>query len=87
MEELADLGAFVYTCSRNEQELNDRLQEWKVKGLKVTGSVCDVSSGTQREQLFQRVSSCFGGKLHILVCSLSLLLLRVTFDYKLYIFE
>lgn len=71
VEELAELGASVYTCSRNEQELNQRLEEWKVKGFDVSGSVCDASSGSQREELFQRVSSCFGGKLHILVCAFS----------------
>lgn len=69
VEELAELGASVYTCSRNEQQLNQRLQEWKVKGFNVSGSVCDASSGVHREQLFREVSACFGGKLHILVCS------------------
>ena len=87
MEELAELGACVYTCSRNEQELNERLEEWRAKGFDVTGSVCDVSSGTEREQLFQRISSCFGGKLHILVCSLISTALahyiRIMLGYKL----
>ncbi|PHT92866.1 hypothetical protein T459_00748 [Capsicum annuum] len=35
VEELAERGATVYTCSRNEAELNKRLQEWAAKGLQV----------------------------------------------------
>ncbi|KVH92298.1 Glucose/ribitol dehydrogenase [Cynara cardunculus var. scolymus] len=44
VEELAELGAVVHTCSRNESELNQRLQEWSVKGFTVTGSICDLAS-------------------------------------------
>lgn len=88
VEEFADLGASVYTCSRNGQELNQLLEEWKAKGFDVTGSVCDVYSRAEREQLFQRVSLCYGGKLHVLVCSLPLTFasnIWVMFGYKLYI--
>lgn len=67
MEELAGLGATVYTCSRNEEELAQRLQEWSSKGFNVTGSVCDASSREQRVQLMEKVSSVFSGKLNILV--------------------
>lgn len=67
MEELAQLGATVYTCSRNEQELNQKLQEWSSKGFKVSGSVCDASDKEQRMQLIQKVSSAFDGKLNFLV--------------------
>ncbi|KAK1355290.1 Senescence-associated protein 13 [Heracleum sosnowskyi] len=81
VEELAELGASVYTCSRNEQELNQRLEEWKVKGFDVAGSVCDASSGAQREELFQRVSSCFGGKLHILINNVGTNIWKATADY------
>ncbi|CAI9302739.1 unnamed protein product [Lactuca saligna] len=66
VEELAELGARVHTCSRNESELNKRLQEWSEKGFIVTGSVCDLSSRPQREHLVEKVSSLFGGKLNIL---------------------
>lgn len=67
MEELAEMGATVYTCSRNEEELNQRLQEWSSKGFNVSGSVCDASSREQRSQLMDKVSSLFSGKLNILV--------------------
>ncbi|XP_044473734.1 tropinone reductase homolog [Mangifera indica] len=67
VEELAGFGATVHTCSRNQMELDDRIQEWKNKGLKVSGSVCDVKVRTEREKLMETVSSIFDGKLNILV--------------------
>ncbi|XP_059628099.1 tropinone reductase homolog At5g06060-like isoform X2 [Cornus florida] len=67
VEELAEMGATVHTCSRNEAELNHCLQEWAAKGFAVTGSVCDASSRPQREQLMEKVSSVFNGKLNILI--------------------
>jgi len=67
VEELAEFGATVYTCSRNEEELNKCLDEWKEKGFSVYGSVCDASSSSQREELIRNVASSFNGKLNILV--------------------
>ncbi|XP_071711914.1 tropinone reductase homolog At5g06060-like [Rutidosis leptorrhynchoides] len=67
VDELAKLGARVHTCSRDEVKLNQRLHEWSLKGFIVTGSVCDVTSRPQREQLLEKVSSIFNRKLNILV--------------------
>ncbi|KAL9255930.1 Tropinone reductase-like protein [Drosera capensis] len=67
VEELAGLGATVHTCSRNEDELNSVLLDWKSKGFHVSGSVTDVSSCDQREKLIETVSSTFHGMLNILV--------------------
>ncbi|KAJ8484782.1 hypothetical protein OPV22_017267 [Ensete ventricosum] len=67
VEELAKLGAAVYTCSRNEAELGKCLQEWEARNFKVTGSICDVSSAVEREKLMEKVKSEFNGKLNILV--------------------
>lgn len=67
VEELAGFGARIHTCSRNEKELNQRIEEWKEKGFQVSGSVCDLSSTPQREHLIQTVASLFGGTLNILV--------------------
>lgn len=67
VEELARFGSAVHTCSRNEAELNECLQQWRALNLKITGSVCDVSSDVEREKLMQTVNSVFHGKLHILV--------------------
>ena len=68
VEELAGFGAIVHTCSRNQTEINDRIQEWQSKGLEVSGSVCDLKIRAQRENLMETVSSLFDGKLNILVC-------------------
>ncbi|KAH9672474.1 hypothetical protein KPL70_017740 [Citrus sinensis] len=67
VKELAAFGAIVHTCSRNEAELNQRVQEWKSMGLKVSGSVCDLKVRAQQEKLMETVSSLFDGKLNILV--------------------
>lgn len=67
MEELTELGAIVHTCARNEDELRKCLRDWKDEGLRVTGSVCDVSSLADRGKLIEDVSSVFSGKLNILV--------------------
>ncbi|KAF8010759.1 hypothetical protein BT93_J1413 [Corymbia citriodora subsp. variegata] len=67
VEELAGLGATVYTCSRNEAEVNKCLKDWKDKGFQVAGSACDVSSRSEREKLMLAVSSLFDGKLDILI--------------------
>ncbi len=67
VEELSGLGASVYMCTFDEAELQECLEKWKVKGLQVTGSVCDVSSRADREKLMKDVSCFFGAKLNILV--------------------
>ncbi|KAF8010758.1 hypothetical protein BT93_J1412 [Corymbia citriodora subsp. variegata] len=67
VEELAGLGAAVYTCSRKEAEVNECLKDWESKGFRVAGSACDVSSRSEREKLVLAVSSLFDGKLNILI--------------------
>ncbi|KAK1562700.1 hypothetical protein Q3G72_015878 [Acer saccharum] len=67
VEELAGFGAIVHTCSRNQTEINDRIQEWQSKGLQVSGSLCDLKIRAQRDKLMETVSSLFDGKLNILV--------------------
>lgn len=57
----------MHTCGRDQNMINERIQEWESKGFKVTGSVCDLSFGDQREKLIETVSSVFDGKLNILV--------------------
>ncbi|XP_074571132.1 noroxomaritidine/norcraugsodine reductase-like [Curcuma longa] len=67
VEELARLGSAVHTCARNEADLEKCLQQWRDSKLNVTGSVCDVSSPSEREKLMATVKSQFDGKLNILV--------------------
>jgi Tropinone reductase 1 len=52
--------------------VSENIREWKAKGFKVTGSVCDLSSNAEREKLMEEVSSFFDGKLDILVSKISL---------------
>lgn len=80
VEQLAELGATVHTCARNEAELNECLHQWVTKGYKITGSVCDVSSRAQREELIARVSSEFNGKLNILVNNVGTNIQKQTLD-------
>jgi len=67
VEELAGLGARIYVCDISETLLNQSLSEWEKKGFQVSGSICDVSSHSERETLMQTVSKMFDGKLNILV--------------------
>ncbi|KAM3288418.1 tropinone reductase 1 [Capsicum chacoense] len=81
VEELAGHGATVYTCSRNEKELQECLEIWRKKGLKVEGSVCDLLSRTEREKLMQTVADVFNGKLNILVNNAGLVIHKEAKDF------
>lgn len=67
VEDLAKFGAKVHICSRNQKDIDERVQEWKNKGFEVTGSVCDLTVKADRLKLIESVSSVFDGKLNILV--------------------
>lgn len=67
VEEFARFGAVVYTCSRNQKELDECLEEWKRKGFRVAGCVCDLSVRAQRDKLIETVTTYFEGKINILV--------------------
>ncbi|XP_075490624.1 tropinone reductase homolog At5g06060-like isoform X1 [Primulina tabacum] len=81
VEELAGFGASVYICSRNQEEISERLKEWEAKGYKVKGSACDLSSATQREELMKNVSLTFDGKLNILVNNAGISLMKRACDH------
>ncbi|XP_043702962.1 tropinone reductase homolog At5g06060-like [Telopea speciosissima] len=81
IEELAQLGAVVHTCSRNEVELNNFLRFWITKGFHVTRSVFDTSPRPQREKLMKIVSSVFNGKLNILIINSGISIAKPTIDY------
>ncbi|GMI81756.1 hypothetical protein like AT5G06060 [Hibiscus trionum] len=82
VEELATLGATVYTCCRNQDQLNECLQQWKMKGLQVFGSVCDVTSPAERETLMNKVSSMFNAKLNILINNVGTNIWKPTEKYE-----
>ncbi|CAL9214055.1 unnamed protein product [Arabidopsis halleri] len=80
VEELVGFGARVHICDRDQTLLNECLSEWQAKGFEVSGSVCDVSSRPQREQLIQTVSSLFGAKLNILINNVGKYILKPTLE-------
>lgn len=81
VEELAELGAIVHTCARHEADLDECLREWKMKGFKVTGSICDASSRGEREMLMDKVSALFNGKLNILINNVGTSIRKPTVEY------
>lgn len=81
VEELAGLGASVYTCARSADSLQSSLDAWRQAGLQVEGSVCDLSVRENREELFRRVSEHFGGSLDILVNNVGTNVRKPTVDY------
>ncbi|WOH11077.1 hypothetical protein DCAR_0830556 [Daucus carota subsp. sativus] len=80
VEELAGFGASIYICSRTQKDVEKCLEEWKMKGFKVTGSVCDLKSRSQREDLMKSVASAFSGKLNILVNNAAIGMSKETAD-------
>ncbi|CAG7881273.1 unnamed protein product, partial [Brassica rapa] len=81
VEELANFGAKIHVCDISETLLNQSLSEWENKGFQVKGSVCDVTSRSERETLIQHVSSLFDGKLNILVNNVGVLRGKPTIEY------
>ncbi|CAF2051793.1 tropinone reductase homolog At1g07450 [Brassica napus] len=80
VEELASFGARVHTCDIDQTSLDECLSEWQRKGFQVSGSICDVTSRPQRDQLMQTVSSLFGSKLNILVNNVGKFMLKPTLE-------
>ncbi|CAN0926513.1 Tropinone reductase homolog [Linum grandiflorum] len=67
VEELCGKGARVHICCRGQEDIDRRIQEWKSKGFQVSGSVCDLTSSSDRQKLIDTVTSVFHGSLNILV--------------------
>ncbi|XP_014496120.1 tropinone reductase homolog At5g06060 [Vigna radiata var. radiata] len=82
VSDLAAFGAAVHTCSRTQTELDKCLEEWQSEGIKVTGSVCDVSSPLQRKKLIQEVASILNGKLNIYVNNVGTTIRKPTIEYS-----
>ncbi|KAL3782537.1 hypothetical protein HJC23_005211, partial [Cyclotella cryptica] len=81
--QLSSLGCTVLTCSRNADELADRLYEWNDQhGLDVHGVVADVSTAEGREILRKEIESRFGGKLDILINNVGTNIRKKTSEYS-----
>ncbi|KAL4188682.1 hypothetical protein AMTRI_Chr08g203300 [Amborella trichopoda] len=81
VEELAGLGASVYTCTLDEGELNQCLHECKAMGLDIHGLVCDLSLRPNRKKLIETVSAHFKLKLNILVNNVGTNISKPTVEY------
>ncbi|WIA15778.1 hypothetical protein OEZ85_002393 [Tetradesmus obliquus] len=68
-QELAGLGAEVFVCARNEQDVAATVQDLVSQGHKAQGCAADLVNLQQRQQLLQQVSDALGGELHVLVCN------------------
>ena len=54
---LADQGADLIICGRNQDTLNSAVEDIKLKGGQAWGFQADVSKGNEIEMLFQKVST------------------------------
>ncbi|XP_020224745.1 tropinone reductase homolog [Cajanus cajan] len=81
VEELAEFGAAVHVCARNQQDIDKCVEEWKNKGFRITGTACDVLSPEQRENLMKNVASIFHGKLNILINNVGTTTPKSLIDY------
>ncbi|XP_010469818.1 PREDICTED: tropinone reductase homolog At2g30670 isoform X1 [Camelina sativa] len=81
VEELASFGARIHVCDISETLMNQSLSEWENKGFQVSGSICDVSSHSERETLMQTVSRMFDGKLNILVNNVGVVRSKPTIEF------
>ncbi|KAK4267968.1 hypothetical protein QN277_024681 [Acacia crassicarpa] len=79
--ELAEFGAVVHICARNQEDIDKCLKEWESRGFHVSGSVCDVQFRDQRESLMETVASVFHGKLNILINNAGTNTLKEATDY------
>eukprot|EP00195_Chlamydomonas_chlamydogama_P016929 CAMPEP_0202891856 /NCGR_PEP_ID=MMETSP1392-20130828/1800_1 /ASSEMBLY_ACC=CAM_ASM_000868 /TAXON_ID=225041 /ORGANISM="Chlamydomonas chlamydogama, Strain SAG 11-48b" /LENGTH=271 /DNA_ID=CAMNT_0049575719 /DNA_START=34 /DNA_END=849 /DNA_ORIENTATION=+ len=81
IEEFCSLGAEVYTCSRNAEELQKCLDTWQARGFKVQGCAADMSDRAQREMLVNQVREAFGGVLNVLVNNVGTNIRKPTVEY------
>lgn len=66
VEEFFDLGSEVFIVSRNQKDINEHTDFYKDKDVKFSGTSCDVTNNSDRQKLFDIISSKWG-KLDILI--------------------
>lgn len=82
VDELASLGASVFTCARTESDLKEAIAAWKDRGIEVQGCVADCSLGHDRVRLIEEAGQHFHGKLDILVNNVGTNIRKPTIEYK-----
>ena len=65
-EEFLGLGAEIFIVSRNQNDIDKQIKIYSKSGFKVYGLKCDVADKNDRENLFKKIKSLWGG-LDILV--------------------
>ena len=85
-EELLSLGADVIIAARNESFLENKVDEWKYKGLKVKGISADLSSEQGRKILVSQVFR-YWQDLNILVNNVGTNIRKKTIEYSYDEFE
>lgn len=83
VEELAEKGIRVLTCSRNAEDLQACVEEWKEQGLDVTGVPADVASEEGRAALMKEMKEWLGEKqeLDILVNNVGTNIRKKSIEY------
>lgn len=72
----------VLTCSRNVEEINACLEEWKSLGYDVEGVVADVATADGRSKLIEDIRTFVGsGKLDILVNNVGTNIRKPSIEY------
>jgi len=80
VEELAGLGARVFTCARDDALLQSSLAEWRAAGLDVAGIACDVASADGRAALLEAVSLFCSARLDIFFANAGTNIRKATVD-------
>ena len=82
-------GCKVLTCSRNEEDLDKCIEEWKDLGMDVRGVVADVSNSEGRSVLLEKIKEMINEKdsaepgiLNILVNNVGTNIRKKTIDYS-----
>lgn len=85
VDELAEKGARILTCSRNPEELQKCVESWKANGFDVTGIAADVASPEGREDLMNEIRSWLGEeqRLDVLVNNVGTNIRKASIDYTL----
>jgi gluconate 5-dehydrogenase len=65
-EGLAEAGASLMLCARREERLNETVEEFRKKGFRVEGKVCDVSKEADVRAVVDETVKTFG-KIDVLI--------------------
>ena len=81
VEECVMLGGNVFTCCRNDTELQDALKQWSHEGYSVQGVAADVSKPDDRKRLVEEVTKYFDGVVDVLVNNVGTNIRNKAVDY------